>query len=116
MANEGFTEREISERTGHPKTTVHRDLAGYEKSQAPAVDTAAADTSDRQKADELQAEADRLTKIQKRERGSQPGPVIDGKQTLIPGPYVPSEENEARAAQIISLRKQAANLRFPVAT
>jgi len=105
--------REISEQTGHPKSTVHRDLAGHHKPALPVPDTASADTDDRRRAAELEAEAKRLTKLQQSERGTVPGPVIDGKALPIPGPYVSTPEREARAATILSLRKQAANLRYP---
>lgn len=61
----------------------------------------------------LRREADRLTKLQKHERGAVPGPTIEGKKTIISGPYVPTPEREARAGQIIALRKRAARLEFP---
>jgi len=65
-------------------------------------------------AEAMKARARELTELQKRERGTQPGPEIDGKRTLVPGPYVPTPEREARAREIIGLRKRAARTEHPI--
>ena len=105
LADEGLSVREISERTGHPKSTVHRDLAGYEP------DTRA---SSRKQAAELRREAKRLSELQISERGTHPGVDVEGNPVVIRGPYVKTPERESRAAQIVSLRKQAAHLEHPL--
>jgi hypothetical protein len=64
--------------------------------------------------DEMTAEADRLVKIQREARGSEPCKGLDGKPSSRPGPYDPSPENEQRAAQIVSLRRRAARQKFPI--
>lgn len=64
--------------------------------------------------DEMRAEADRLTELQREHRGFTRGKDLDGKPCLVLGPYVPTEETEARAAQIVNLRRTAARLRHPI--
>jgi hypothetical protein len=60
----------------------------------------------------LRAKAQRLIREQQAARGSEPGPeiVMDGKRikTAISGPYVPTFENEQRAATIGLWLKTAA--------
>ena len=58
LADEGLSIREIAERTGHPKSTVARDLQGYER-PVPIPDS-----DDRQRAKQLKAHADHLVKFQ----------------------------------------------------
>jgi hypothetical protein len=63
--------------------------------------------------DEMIAEANRLTELQRRERGSEPVAGLDGKPSSRPGPYVPTAEGEAQAAEILRLRKTAARVKWP---
>lgn len=99
LADEGLSLREIAEQTGHPKSTVHRDLDGYLPSESK----------------KLTAQARTLYKLQVQERGLRPGPIVDGKQLVVPGPYVSTPEREQRASRIIDLRKRAAHIDHPIA-
>lgn len=56
--------------------------------------------------DEMRAEAKRLYRQQVKERGHRKV-ILHGKPHKAPGPYVPTPEREARAAQIVYLRKAA---------
>jgi hypothetical protein len=52
---------------------------------------------------------------QAKARGTEKGTsVLDGKPTKVPGPYVSTPENEARAAEIIRIRKDQARAEHPV--
>lgn len=68
--------------------------------------------------DDLRAKADELVAEQKKARGVRPHPAgakIDGKPVMVLGPYVPTEENEARAAEILRLRRLAGRIEHPLA-
>lgn len=110
LADEGLSVREISERTGYPKSTVGRDLQGY------VPDTRVPDQRKAcEQAQELLTEAASLQALQVADRGTRPGAVIDGKQTVIRGPYEKTPERDQRAAQIIDVRRRAARLEYPIA-
>lgn len=112
LADEGLSVREISEKTGHPKSTVHRDLSDYEP-PTKLPDPALADTDDRKKAAEMKAEADRLTQLQRERRGWVPAKDMEGKPCLVLGPCHRTPEMDATAREIGRLRKDAARLLYP---
>jgi hypothetical protein len=58
----------------------------------------------------LDDEIRRLEREQRKARGTQPH-VFLGEKLRIIGPYEPTPENEARAWQIVRLRRQAARLK-----
>lgn len=62
----------------------------------------------------LKARADQLSAQQKAQRGTRTFTGLDGKPTQVPGPYVPSYENESRAREILGLRRKAARLEHPL--
>ena len=52
---------------------------------------------------------------QAKERGTEKGvSVLDGKPTKVPGPYESTPENEARAAEILRIRKAKARAEHPI--
>lgn len=142
LAIEGLTEREIAERTGSTKGTVHRDLEGWEltpreaglreimatppgygyayavrvlaQREGDALDDADLGKYAGLSPDEMIAEADRLTKIQREKRGSVPTVGLDGKPSSRPGPYEPTADNEQRAREILALRRTANRAKNPV--
>lgn len=67
-----------------------------------------------EQAQELYDEAKRLELEQIKERGTAPGPVIEGKPTKVRGPYEATTERENRAARILALRREAARLEYPL--
>jgi hypothetical protein len=59
---------------------------------------------------QLYAEA-RVLYLQQREaRGTVKGKTLDNKPCKLPGPYVPTPENQERAATILHWRRRAAEL------
>jgi hypothetical protein len=67
---------------------------------------------DQDRGRKMRLEADKLYRLQVKERGIIPHPTKKG--LTIPGPYVSTPEREQRAQQIISLRRYAALLEYPL--
>lgn len=61
--------------------------------------------------DSLRAEANKLVRLQRQHRGW----VTNSNGEKILAPYRPTPETEARASQIIQLRKRAARIEYPTA-
>jgi hypothetical protein len=143
LATAGLSVREIAESTGNSKSTVARDLEGFERPAAEPteaeIQAVIAEDPDqygpasarllvlqRRKdgaearggydgltPDEMVTAANHLTELQQTERGYRTIKGLDGKPTRIMGPYVPTPEREERAREIGRLRKTAARLRYP---
>lgn len=85
---------------------------GVSPDKAPVIaDTDSADVSEVISPNILWAKANELVKLQRDHRGYS----INSQGERILAPYKPTPETEARAAQIIDLRKRAARLQFPLA-